>query len=170
MSCSRTSLVLIIHLLVIGVLILLFNLSHITSLSFLILILLFGILISLFLLVYKYFFKIKNIGFILASAHFVLIFIFSVVVYLNRNEAQFQFLWFFPEKIDFPISLLAFDRVIPIISKFLGGSYYAESIYAPFVFFVLFGSFQYYIVGKIVDLVVLQLKKKDVNNNINLCL
>lgn len=118
----------------------------------------FVVLIFIFWLIYRAF-KIKNLGVIFASAHFVFIFIIGVLVYIHREEAQVEFFWFIPMQFDMPITFL-FSIVIPIIDQLLGNAWLAGKVFAPFIFFAMFGSFQYYFIGRLISFVISKLSKK----------
>ena len=118
----------------------------------------FIVLIFIFWLIYRVF-KIKNFGVILVSAHLVLIFIFGVLVYIYKEEAQVEFIWFTPMSFDMPITLLI-PIVAPIINKLLGNTWLAGKVFTPFIFFAMFGSFQYYFIGRLISFVISKLSKK----------
>lgn len=111
------------------------------------------------------FLKVSRFSFVFALAHFLFICAVFVEVYMAKNEAQFQLIWLCPGIIDLPISILLY-----FIRKFmccLGDAFWysnvghdVSEVYIPAVFYAVFGSFQYYLIGRVVEIIVGKRAKK----------
>ena len=99
----------------------------------------------------------KNLGIIISSAHFVVVCVLSLIVYLNLYEAQIEFIWFILMLFDFPI-MPVYGIVTKNILSIIGDSKLNTALLAPFIFFGVFGTLQYFLVGKIIDLFIKRLK------------
>lgn len=106
-------------------------------------------------------FKNRRLSFSLGFGHFLFICYVALIVYINKEVAQCQLYWFFPEFVDFPISLLSHTLILNI-EKMMGGSWIPGTIYAPFTFFAIFGSFWYYFLGRIIEIVITQKNQKNI--------
>lgn len=93
---------------------------------------------------------IKDFGVIIALAHFVIVCILALIVYLNLHEAQIEFIWFILMVLDFPI-IIAYSFIIKGILFFIGYSKFNTAVLAPSIFFGTFGTLQYFIVGKVIS-------------------
>jgi len=103
---------------------------------------------------------IKDFGVIISLAHFVIVCILALIVYINLHEAQIEFFWFILMFLDFPITI-AYSFIIKSVLSFIGYSKFNTAVLAPFIFFGTFGTLQYFIVGKILAHIVKKLKRKD---------
>lgn len=99
----------------------------------------------------------KNLSIIISSAHFFVVCVLSLIVYLNLYEAQIEFVWFILMFFDFPI-MPAYGIITKNILSIIGDSKLNTALLAPSIYFGVFGTLQYFIVGKIIDLFIKRLK------------
>jgi hypothetical protein len=99
----------------------------------------------------------KDLGIIISSAHFVLVCVLALIVYSNLYEAQIEFIWFILMFFDLPI-MPVHGIITKNILSILGDSKINTALLAPFVFYGVFGTLQYFLVGKIIDLFIKRLK------------
>ena len=96
--------------------------------------------------------KIRSLGVAFALGHFAFISIIAVSVYLSQYQAQFQLFWLLAFFYDLPIAWLCSSwKVNAVILNFMGDSYLARYLFSPFLFHGIFGTFQYYLIGRIID-------------------
>ncbi len=106
----------------------------------------FGIFLLL-LLIFRLF-QINDMSIPFALSHVTILLIISTVIIINRKEPQIEFFWFIFFVIDFPVSLL-YGFFKPIFLYIFQETDNNLSILSPLIFFAFFGTFQYYVVGKL---------------------
>ncbi|HGJ64999.1 TPA: hypothetical protein ENS27_06355 [bacterium] len=118
---------------------------------------LFGFFLLFFLIFRRLQFNDMGIPFALSNLTIVLI--ITALIFTNRQEAQIEFFWFILIALDFPISLL-YGFFKAFFLKTFGTSDINLSILSPLIFFALFGTVQYYVIGKLLGH-ILQKRKDD---------
>jgi hypothetical protein len=93
---------------------------------------------------------IKDLGVIFSSAHFFIVCLLALIIYLNLLEPQIEFIWFILMFLDFPITI-AYDFATKGILSFIGNSKFDTAVLAPLIFFGTLGTLQYFIVGKVIS-------------------
>ena len=91
-------------------------------------------------------FNIRNLGLSFALGHFIFILLLIGLSYLGEKGFT---LYFFITVLDFPSSLL-FGIARPYILELTSNSQFSYELF-PFIFCSIFGSFQYYFIGKAIE-------------------
>lgn len=104
--------------------------------------------------------NIRKCGAVLAFAHLLFSTLFFIIVYIMKYDARVGLIWFIPYQYDIPVSFLFFPvqetilqllpDTIPILLRLL---------IAPYLFFAIFGTMQYYVIGRIIDLIIVRIKQ-----------
>lgn len=105
-----------------------------------------------------YIIKYRKPSAIFAFSHQVFILYFFYEFLKVKHDADAGFIWMIPIIIDKPISLL-FSYAISIMYKVYDLYGVGVARIVPFVFFSIFGSLQYYLVGRFIDFIVFLIKK-----------
>lgn len=102
----------------------------------------------------------RNFGVVLPFANFIFVSAIAMFIFVNRKHDLAGFLWKIPCMFSMPISFLFGSISIPI-SKILPRAFLSYLIFIPYITCLLLGSFQYYLIGRIIDSIILKFRKRN---------
>lgn len=102
----------------------------------------------------------RNYGIVLPAANFIFVSVIALFVFVNREHDLAGLFWDVPFMFNMPTSFLFSSISIPI-SKMLPRSFLHHLITVPYISCLLLGSFQYYLIGRIIDSIILKFRKRN---------
>ncbi len=98
---------------------------------------------------------------LLGVIHFCFVALFAVLIYFGmKQDAEVAMIWMLFYIIDIPVSLFL-PYLDNLVTKAIGDNFMLANFYIPFMYFSLFGSIQYFFIGRVMGWVYNKLTEKN---------